>query len=137
MKNKIINIALVLMAIAVLTVLALSVQLKITPDSVVVLRTLGMTCGSCADKITKALGIWKGVASTEVDTDAGRVIVWYDSHAVKAETLTQSLTGAGYGSSILVSMSADKYRAMTGKTVATRTSAMTGCGGRYCAGEKN
>ena len=134
MKNKIINIALLLMAIAVLTVLALSIRVKIKHDSVVVLRTLGMTCSSCADKITKALEIRKGVASTEVDTDAGRVIVWYDSHAVKPESLAQSLTGAGYGSSILVSMPADKYRAMTGKSGATRT--MTGCGGRCCAGIK-
>jgi copper chaperone CopZ len=133
MKNKIINMVLVLMAIVVLAVLAFSVRVNITPDSVVVMRTLGMTCGSCADKISKALGIRKGVASTEVDTDAGRVIVWYDSKATKAETLAQTLTGAGYGSSVLVSMPAAKYRAMTGKSGATRTSAMTGCGSRCCA----
>jgi hypothetical protein len=54
MKNKIINIVLVLMALAVLAAVAFSVRVRITPDSVVVLRTLGMTCGSCADKITKA-----------------------------------------------------------------------------------
>jgi len=77
-----------------------------------------------------------GVASTRVDMDAGRVVVWYDSHAVRPEILARSLTGAGYGSSIVVNMSADKYRAITGTTGGTQSGGMAGCGGRCCAGKK-
>jgi len=90
-----------------------------------------MRCRSCEAKVTKVLEKQKGVASTEVNAAAGKVIVWYDSHTVHPEKLAGSLTDIGYGSSLFVIMPVDKYMAMTGKTGGTRASAK-GCGGSGC-----
>ena len=84
-------------------------------DAVAVLKTKGVTCGSCAGKIEKAVKEKPGVASVEVDVDAGRVIVAYDSKVVKPETLVETVTGLGYGSSIMQVTSVDQYRATTGR----------------------
>lgn len=95
-------------------------------DSVVVLKSQGVTCGSCAGKIEKALKEKAGVASVEVDVDNGRVIVAYDAKVAKSETLAETVTSLGYGSSILQNFSAEQYRAMTGRNVASLAPAKSG-----------
>lgn len=136
MKLRIPNIMLVIIAVAVLAAFAFSVEMEPKPDSVVVLKTLGMTCSSCSERIDKVLHAQQGVASTEVDVAAGRVTVWYDSKQAAAERLAQVVTGSGYGSSILVKLSADDYRAATGRSGTTMAAAGgSGCGGGCCAGK--
>ena len=98
-------------------------------DSVVVLKSQGVTCGSCAGKIEKALKEKPGVVAVEVDVDAGLVTVAYDSKVAKHETLAETVTALGYGSSILQVLSAEQYRTMTGRTVAVQTAKTGGCGG--------
>lgn len=95
-------------------------------DAVAVLKSQGVTCGSCAGRIEKALREKAGVASVEVEVEAGRVVVAYDAKLVKAEALAAAVTGAGYGSSVLQTMTADQYRDVTGKELTARP-AKSGC----------
>jgi periplasmic mercuric ion binding protein len=123
------NIILIITAVAVLAGFAFYVRIGERPDSVVALKTLGMTCESCSEKITKALQRHKGVASVEVDVDAGRVIAAYNSKSAKAEELAGTVTGLGYGSTVLQVLSAEQYREMTGRSLPVRTAMGSGCGG--------
>ena len=99
-----------------------------TGDSVAVLKSQGVTCGSCAARIEKALKEKAGVASVEVDLDAGRVLVAYDSKATKPETLAETVTGLGYGSSVLQVLSTEQYKALTGGNIPQQTAKAGGCG---------
>jgi copper chaperone CopZ len=123
------NFILIIIAVAVLAGFAFFVRTGDRPDSVVALKTLGMTCESCSDKIRSALQSQKGVASVEVDVEAGRVIAAYNSKVAKPEGLAGTVTGLGYGSSILQVFSVEQYRAMTGRSLPTRTAMGGGCGG--------
>ena len=87
MKGKIINIVLILTAVLLLAVFAFAVRIRPAADHVAVLKTAGMTCGGCSTSIEKALQSARGVAAVEVDVGAGRVVVAYDSRAVKPEAL--------------------------------------------------
>lgn len=100
----------------------------VTADSVALLKTQGVTCGSCAGRIERALKQKPGVASVEVDVDAGRVAVAYESKVVKPETLAETVTAAGYGSSILQVMSTEDFKAQTGRNVGPQTANAGGCG---------
>lgn len=99
-------------------------------DSVAILKSQGVTCGSCAARIEKALKEKPGVASVDVDLDAGRVTVAFDSTVAKPEVLAETVTGLGYGSSVIQVMSMGQYRAATGRDVpAPAAKAGGGCGG--------
>lgn len=106
-------------------------------DSVAILKSQGVTCGSCAGRIEKTLKEKPGVASVEVDVDAGRVMVAYESKATKPETLAETVTGLGYGSSILQVLSTEQYKAMTGRNVQVQTAKAGGCGGGCCNRNRN
>lgn len=109
----------------------------VNADSVAVLKSQGVTCGSCAVRIEKALKEKPGVASVEVDVDAGRVIAAYDSKIAKPETLAETVTGLGYGSSILQVLSTEQYRAMTGRNATVQTAKAGGCGSGCCNKNRN
>jgi copper chaperone CopZ len=126
-KGKIINIVLILAAVLLLAVFAFAVRIMPAADHVAVLKTAGMTCGACGASIEKALQSARGVASVEVDVAAGRVVVAYDSKAVKPETLAATVTGLGYGSSILQNLTGEQYKAATGRNVA-QPAKPAGCG---------
>jgi len=98
-------------------------------DSVVVLKAQGVTCGSCAGKIEKALKEKPGVASVEVDVNNGGVAVAYDAKVIKPEILAETVTALGYESSIAQNFSAEEYRTVTGSGVASQSPAKSGgCG---------
>ena len=78
---------LVVAALTVLVVLAFRIKNGASADSIVVLRTTGMTCGSCSSKISTSLETLKGVAATEVDVEGGWVVVGYDPKIVKPDAL--------------------------------------------------
>lgn len=128
MKNrKIINLVLLLAAVSVVTVFAFFVRLGAAADAVTVLKAGGMTCGSCAGRIEKALTGKPGVASVEVDVDAGRVVVAYDSKVTRPESLAESITGIGYGSRVMQTLSPEEYKALTGRELGAKKGAATGC----------
>jgi len=129
MRNKILNSAIILMAVMLLSVLAFYVKDGATADSVAVLRTSGMTCGSCSSKITAALGSLRGVASTEVDINGGWVIVGYDTAALKPETLAEKVKGAGFENSVHRVLTPEQFRQLSGKNIGQKSNAGSGCCG--------
>jgi len=128
-KGNIINIVLVTTVVALLVVFAFSVRIRPAADNVAVLITAGMTCGSCAGKIEKALQAKKGVASVEVDVDRGWVIVGYDSKKVKPEVIASALSALGYRSKVAEFLSVERFRKITGRNPGEGVAGKTGCGG--------
>jgi mercuric ion binding protein len=128
------NSIMIIIAVAVLAGFAFFVRIGERPDSVVALKTLGMTCESCAEKVTKALQLQKGVTSVDVDVDAGRVIAAYNSKVAKPERLAAIVTGLGYVSTVLQVLSAEQFRAINGRSLPMRTAMGGGYGG--CCNKK-
>ncbi len=129
MKNKILNIVIVLIAVIFLAILAINVRIGATADSVAILRTTGMTCGSCSSRITKALETLKGVAATEVDVEGGWVVVGYDTETVKPEALAEKVSGAGFGSNVHQVLTPEQFKQITGRDIGKNASPSGGCGG--------
>lgn len=136
MKNKVLNSVLVLMAVIFLSVLAFHVRIGATADSVAVLKTSGMTCGSCSGKITRALEELRGVAATEVDIEGGWVIVGYDTKSLKPEKLAEKVKEAGFGSNVHVVLTPEQFKQIAGRGVGEKAGASGGCGGACCAKNK-
>ena len=127
--KKISTSLLVITAITFLVVLAFRVQIGATADSVAVLKTTGMTCGSCSSKITKALESLKGVAVTEVDVNGGWVIIAYDTKDIKPEVLAEKVTGTGFNSNVHDVLTPDQFKQITGRDIGKKASPSGGCGG--------
>ena len=129
MKNRIINMVILVSVITLLSVLAFYVKIGATADSVAVLKTTGMTCGSCSSKITKALEALQGVAVTEVDVEGGWVVVGYDTKSVKPEALAEKVSGAGFGSNVHQVLTPEQFKQITGRDIGKKASPSGGCGG--------
>jgi len=127
-------VAVVALAIGAGAVLALNRPGSgVEPDSVVVLKTLGMTCGSCADKIEKALHDKPGVAEVTVDVEAAQVIASYDSKIIAPEALAEAATSVGFKSGIAQTLSLAQYRKITGQDFSDKKQIKkSGCGGSCC-----
>lgn len=129
MKNKNINVVILVSAVTLLSVFAFFVRVGATADSVAVLRTTGMTCGSCSSKITKALETLKGVAVTEVDVEGGWVIVGYDTKTVTPEALTEKVNGTGFGTNVHQVLTPEQFKQLTGRDIGARATSNSGCCG--------
>jgi mercuric ion binding protein len=129
MKNRIINVMIIVTVVTLLLVLAFHVRIGATADSVAVLKTTGMTCGSCSTKITRALEGVKGVAVTEVDVAGGWVVVGYDTKTVKPEVLAEKVSGAGFVSNVHQVLTPEQFKKLTGRDIGKITSPSGGCGG--------
>jgi copper chaperone CopZ len=129
MKNKVVSAIMLVGTITLLSVLAFYVKVGVTADSVAVLKTSGMTCGSCSNKITKALESLNGVAATEVDLDGGWVIVSYDAKNVKPESLAEKVSSAGFNSSVHVVLSPEQFRQAAGRGIGEKAGPASGCCG--------
>lgn len=136
MKNRIINALILVAAVTLLSVLAFYVRIGATADSVAILKTAGMTCGSCSSKITKALEAIQGVAVTEVDVEGGWVIVGYDTKTVKPEALAEKVRTAGFDSRVQEVLTPEQFRQVTGRNIGKNTSPSGGCGG-CCANKQS
>lgn len=134
MKNKILNSALVLVVVTVLAVFAFYVRVGATADRVVVLRTSGMTCGSCVQKITQALQSQRGVAATEVDLDNGLVLAGYDSKQTEPENLAQAVRKSGFASQVAQVITPQQFRSVVGRDLGGKPAAGGCCGSRGCGG---
>ncbi len=113
-KGRLINVMLVVVALGLVSVGAFSLRSEAAADRVTVLKTAGMTCGSCAHRVTQALEHEPGVASVAVDLEGGRVVVGYDSRRTGADAIAACVTRSGYDSSIRQVISAVDYRRLTG-----------------------
>jgi copper chaperone CopZ len=128
-RTTVINGLLILTVFTLLVFLASRVRLGATADAVAVLRTAGMTCSSCSDRIIQTLSREKGVAGTEVDVSGGRVMVGYDSKLVAPETLALKVSNSGFGSRVAAVMSSEQYRQLTGRQIWKSGTPAGGCGG--------
>ncbi|WP_243689431.1 heavy-metal-associated domain-containing protein [Geotalea toluenoxydans] len=97
MRKRIINIALLLAVVALMVFLAFHVKIKRPVQEVAVLKTIGMTCGSCAGKIEKALMRLPGTAGVEVDVEGGGCWLAINQHLQSLKHLLQQLTMKGSG----------------------------------------
>ena len=79
-------------------------------DAVVMLKTLNMTCASCAGTIEKTLLGKAGVSEVTVDVEAAGVTVVYDSRATGPDELAAAVTAAGYRSGVAQSLTLERYR---------------------------
>lgn len=129
MKNNIVNVVILVAAVTLLSVFGFYVRVGATTDSVAVLRTTGMTCGSCSSKITKALETLKGVAVAEVDVEGGWVVVGYDTKSVKPETLAEKVNGAGFVSNVHQVLTPEQFKKVTGREIGKNAAPSGGCGG--------
>lgn len=134
MKNKVVNTVVVFLVAVFLTVLAFHVRIGATADSVAVLKTAGMTCGSCSSKISKALEALSGVAATEVDVAGGWVIVGYDTKTIKPEELAEKVTKTGFGSSVHVVLTPEQFKQITGTNIGEKAAPSKGCCGGKTGG---
>lgn len=127
--KRISTLLLLITVITGLVVLAFRVRIGATADSVAVLRTAGMTCGSCSSKITKALETVKGVAVTEVDVSGGWVIVGYDTKSVKPEALAEKVNGAGFASNVDTVLTPEEFKQIVGRDLGAKVASSSGCCG--------
>jgi copper chaperone CopZ len=127
--NTIINSIIIAVVTVFLVTLAFHVRAGATTDSVAVLKTTGMTCGSCSSKITRALEAQKGVAVTEVDVEGGWVIVGYEMKSVTPEALAEKVKGSGFGSDVHRVLTPEQFKQITGRDIGKTASPSGGCGG--------
>lgn len=128
MKNGYLNLVLLIVVIALLATAAFFVKIRATADTVAVLRTNGITCGSCATEIEKALQKNKGVASVKVDVNGGLVAIGYDSGTIRPEVIAATVAGLGYSNKIEMLLSIEQYEKLAGKA-AGMSAKGAGCGG--------
>ena len=60
------------------------------------IKVKGMTCGSCAVAVKKALASTRGVKSAEVSLDKGLVTVVYDDSQVNERQLAAAIDKTGF-----------------------------------------
>jgi copper chaperone CopZ len=135
MKNKTLNACLIVTVLVMLGVSAFFVRIGATADSVVVLKTSGMTCGSCITKVTKALQNERGVAATEVDLEGGWVIAGYDSKLVAPEKLAQRVVATGFASSVQQVLTPEQFKKMVGRDIGKSSTGSGCCGTKECGGK--
>ncbi len=128
MSTKKISASLLIIAVVtLLVVLAFHVRTGTTADSVAVLQTTGMTCGSCSSKITKALEREKGVAVTEVDVAGGWVIVGFDTKTIKPAALAQKVSETGFGCNLYAVLTPEEFRQVAGREIGKSAADSKGC----------
>jgi mercuric ion binding protein len=132
--TSIINSVIITIAAVFLIALAFRVNAGVTADSIAVLKTTGMTCGSCSSKITATLEAQKGVAVTEVDVEGGWVIVGYDTKTVTPEVLAQKVASTGFTSNVHLILTPEQFKQTTGRYPGNKTRPGSGCGGGKGAG---
>jgi copper chaperone CopZ len=60
------------------------------------LTVRGMTCDNCARSVERQLSSTPGVTKAQVELQAGRATVEYDSDLVKPEVLANAVRDLGY-----------------------------------------
>ena len=63
------------------------------------LKVEGMTCGHCAQSVTRALQQLGGVERAQVDLNAGRARVEYDAAQTDVQEMIRAVSQDGYSAS--------------------------------------
>ncbi|GFO54593.1 hypothetical protein GMSM_16000 [Geomonas sp. Red276] len=134
MRNKVINLSLVGLVLLVLAVFGRYVRLGACADAVVVLKTSGITCDRCVQRVTRALQTEAGVAAIEVDLEKGRVMAGYDSKQVAPGELARKVRESGFCSRVERVLSPQQFKAVAGHEVGRQTGGC--CGQRICSGKE-
>lgn len=132
MRKWIFNSTLVLAALALLVFLAFQVRWTPVADKVAVLRTMGMTCGSCAGKVEKGLTLLPGIAGVEVDVNGGWVLVGYDSKSAEPERFVDAVGKSGFQSWLIEQMSVTEFRKVAGRDFGSKSTRGGCCGKDGC-----
>ncbi len=61
------------------------------------IQVSGMTCGGCANNVTRALNAIPGVGDVKVSLSSGEATVQYDERRASPEQLKSAVKSAGYG----------------------------------------
>lgn len=123
----------ILIALSVLVVLgsfAFAIAARPQSDAVAMLKTLGMTCGSCAGTIEKTLLAHPGVAEASVNVETAQVTVVYDSRATRPETLAEAVSAAGYRSAVARTLTLAQHRQQAPRP--SSQASKGGCGSACC-----
>lgn len=131
-RNKMITGLIACAVVVLLVYMSFHVKSATAATAVAVLKTSGMTCGSCSEKITGALKMVKGVTHTEVDLGGGYVIVGFDDAATTPESLAAHVSKSGYGSTVQTVLTPAEFKQITGRDLGRLAQAGGGCG--CCAG---
>jgi copper chaperone CopZ len=137
MKRRIVNIALLVAVVALMVFLAFRVKIRPPVEEVAVLKTIGMTCGSCAGKVEKALMRLPGTAGVEVAVERGWVLVGYQSGAAKPETFAAAVAAEGFRSWLMEKMSAADFKKITGREFGAKATKGSCCGKDGCGSRRN
>jgi copper chaperone CopZ len=131
-RNKMITGVIAGTVVALLLYMSFHVKSATAATAVAVLKTSGMTCGSCSEKITGALKAVNGVTHTEVDLGGGYVIVGFDAAATTPESLAAQVSKTGYGSTVQEVLTPKQFKEITGRDLGRLAQAGGGCG--CCSG---
>ncbi len=123
---------LVACAVGLIVYLAFHVRIAPVPNAVAALKTFGMTCGSCAGKIEKALKPLKGVSGVEVDVNGGWVLVGYATQSASPEAFAGAVRKAGFQSWPMEQMSLADFRQVAGRDFGAKLVKTSGCGSGGC-----
>lgn len=61
-----------------------------------ILKVEGMTCGHCAETVTKAVKGLAGVQSVSVDLDKKEVAVDFEEGTTELENISSAISGVGF-----------------------------------------
>lgn len=61
----------------------------------------GMTCGSCASRVTKALKALDGVVDVDVTVEPGEAKVGYDDAKITPDEMVEVINGLGYKAKVV------------------------------------
>lgn len=129
--KKFFNMALVAIAVALLIALGFLVKIRPAVTDVAVLKTIGMTCASCAVNIEKALDSASGVGGVEIDVDRGWVLIGYNAEAANPDSFAGTVTNVGFRSWLMETMSAEEFRDIAGRAFGAKMK-RSGCGNGGC-----
>lgn len=85
----------------VIVIVLMSVVGALAAEKVINIQT-NLHCGSCKNKIEKALKKTKGVISTSADVDTKIVMVKYDDKIVDDKKIVSTISDLGYEAELIV-----------------------------------
>ena len=118
-----------IIAVTALFLTSLALQVRTGPiyDSITVLRTSGMTCSSCTEKIEGALSGIDGIGTVRTDPEKRLVFVNHAAQSIMPEAIAEKLTDMGYTSTVHQVMDPVQFQRMAGNLPAVIPSAQGCC----------
>lgn len=123
------KIAFLLLNLTALLILVTAISWGATQggDTVTVLKTEKLSCGSCAARITDALKEKAGVVNVEVNIAEGKVTVWHEQKQIPANQVATVVTDTGYPSTVVRTVAKDAFEKEAGKSNVQQNNIRTGC----------